>query len=203
MMFTIKAILATIFTFSGASFLFGSTCTDSTYVRLKSTKINEVNRVNFEEFLKLDSLCKLEIHPYVDSGFQKGIAETKIEPNSKLILDNSSKVKANSKVEKYNDEPYDSETNGRIHPKFRRGRGWFWTSLVVGGLYFTGSSIAMSTISDQCSLIFITDLFKSEEQCKEEADNARQVAGIGMFFGGILSAIGIYGLAATSPSSGN
>lgn len=153
----------------------GSACTDSVYLKLSQIQLQNISKDEFETYLKLDSLCKMEA------------------AGATIIRTKSFESK------KYSEEPFESDKFGNKQHKIRKGRGWFWTSLVLGSLYFAGSSVAMASISDNCSYIFITDIFKSEEECKEEADAARNVAGVGMVFGGILSAIGIYGLAATSP----
>ncbi|MDB5051298.1 MAG: hypothetical protein JWO30_4369 [Fibrobacteres bacterium] len=174
---------------------FGNTCLDSAYLRMRQSKLNEISSAEFALYQKLDSLCNSEkaIESIGDTsngneGVQKpptDLAKSKPAPPKDPVQYN------------YRVEPYSSESEPTGRGKATGGRGWFWAALGIGGAYFIGSAMIMSAIDDDCSLIFITDLFKSAEQCKEDADRQRSAAGTGMALGGLLSLVGVVGLSAT------
>jgi hypothetical protein len=177
-------------------------CTDTTYLRLKQIAVENLNRDRIYAYLKLDSLCALEKSNKDTATAVKPINIATVEAKPAAPAANSDQGKH---TVLYN--PKDSLLPGqdmkrkrtREYPgdypnKTKKNGGvLFWVGAGAGALIFLVSAVRYNTISDECNPLFTIDLFKSEEECKSEADQARSSAGTGMVVGGLLGLAGLVG----------
>jgi hypothetical protein len=71
-----------------AAFLNANNCSDTTYLRLKSTTLQEINAKDFKLFQELDRVCKIELEPNLDS-----ISKNILKPKQEIELQNSKQGK--------------------------------------------------------------------------------------------------------------
>jgi hypothetical protein len=162
----------------------GNACNDPTYVNLGEQKVSETSNNEFEDFKRLDELCKLELNA-------KGI-----------INSNSGKTTTDRNIEQ-NHVKYSNENNeyelgeDGFYRKKNPGNPLIWGAIGIGTLIFVGSTVNLSTINDECDPLLVISYLKSAEQCKEEAEDKKNIAKVGMFTGGFITLLGMIGLLAS------
>lgn len=195
-------------------------CLDSTYMKLKSQKLETISSTDLIHYLTLDGECKkflvnTQVSPTgnlnsydtnqstrnfgLDSLNQLRLSDTLSFLNSAKTNEVDSNLKNQNQNEATNIQAIDFEITQAKNAKKKKKttRAIFGTITGIGLAIIAGNAIYKSSITDECEYLFITDIFQTEESCREEAKDNRKSADNGMIFGTIVTVVGLIGLLST------
>ncbi|HKP97201.1 MAG TPA: hypothetical protein VJ385_15735 [Fibrobacteria bacterium] len=158
-----------------------SVCGDSAYVALKSAKVGEIPAAELRTFLTLDSLCAAETG--ADSlALAEDTARAVPSPDALSIPAVQPPM------------PVTAPDPPRRRAGGSKALAWVMAGVgLTSGLLFLVANARYNSISDECNPLFTLDLFKSEEECRQEAKGERSDARGMMTLTGTVALAGLAG----------